>query len=402
LIPGLDRAAREAGPRIRAALAARFRSLDLAEEGWAEACARAAARWPADGAPADSGAWLYRTAERAIFDLIRRQSVRDRLSPLPPDPTPGPEDEMLGDHCLIPDERLRLIFVCCHPAVAPDSRAALTLKMVCGLDTAEIARAFLLPEPTLAQRLVRAKRKIAEAGVPFEVPGPAMWRERLEAVLITVEIAYAKAHEDAAGTGAHSGFAPEMLTLTAALAELIPDDSDVRALAATIRFAEARRPARADAEGLMIPLSEQDPARWDQALIHAGRDHLASAGGESWRVLQAGLHAAWCRRESLTVRPPWPVILCLYDRMLAYRDDPVVRINRAVALAEVQGPTHGLAELDRLDHPGLERFTPFLAARADLMRRSGRNTEAQAAYDTLLAQPLAQAERRWLERRRAL
>ena len=214
----LDHAAREAGARVRAALAARFRSLDLAEEGWAEACARAAARWPADGTPTDPAAWLYRTAERVALDLIRRAGVRDRLAPPAPEPEPTPEDAMLGDHRLIPDERLRLIFVCCHPAIASDARAALTLKVVCGLSTDAIARAFLVPETTLAQRLVRAKRKIAEAGVPFEVPGPAHWIERLEAVLTTIEIAYSRAHEDAAGTGVHAGFAPEMLTLTAVLA----------------------------------------------------------------------------------------------------------------------------------------------------------------------------------------
>jgi RNA polymerase sigma-70 factor, ECF subfamily len=398
----LDQAARASGTRIRAALAARFRSLDLAEEGWAEACARAAARWPAEGTPADPAAWLYRTAERAALDLMRRAEVRDRLAPPAPEPKPTLEEEMLGDHRLIPDERLRLIFICCHPAIAPDARAALTLKVVCGLSTAEIARAFLLPEATLAQRLVRAKRKIAEAGIPFEVPGPALWRDRLEAVLTTVEIAYAKAHEDAAGAGPHAGFAPEMLALTATLAELVPDEPDVHALSATIRFAEARRPARTDAQGLMIPLSEQDPARWDQALIRAGRERLAAAVGETWRVLQARLHAAWCHRATLADPPPWPAILALYDRLLALRDDPVVRVNRAVALAELCGPAAALAELDRLDHWGLTSFVPYLAARADLLRRSGRSDEACAAYDALLAQELPAAERRWIEKRRQM
>jgi RNA polymerase sigma-70 factor, ECF subfamily len=402
LTAALDQTVREAGGRIRAALAARYRSLDLAEDAFAEACARAAARWPAEGVPADPAAWLYRTAEHAALDLLRRAGVRDRLTPEPPEPEPTPEELMLSDSQLIPDERLRLIFVCCHPAIAPDARAALTLKIVCGLGTAEIARAFLLPEPTLAQRLVRAKRKIAEAGVPFEVPGPELWRKRLEAVLTTVEIAYSKAHEHAAGAGPHAGYATEMLALTGTLAELIPDDADVLALAATVRFAEARRPARLDSEGLMIPLSEQDPGCWSRALIDAARCFLSRVSGPpTWRVLQARLHAEWCARAR-DEPPPWTRILALYDQLLRVRDDPVIRVNRAVALAEVRGAKVALAELDQLRHPGLDRFPPYLAARADLLRRSGRREEARTAYRKLLALDMGEAERRWLERRSRL
>ncbi|WP_211107254.1 RNA polymerase sigma factor [Azospirillum thermophilum] len=262
----LDRAVREAGGRIVAALAARLRDLDVAEEALAEACLRAAEAWPRDGEPADAAAWLYRVAERRALDLMRRRQVRDRLVPDPPPPDPTAEERLMDDSRLIPDERLRLIFICCHPAVAAEARAALTLRLVCGLSTAEIARAFLLPEPTLAQRLVRAKRKIAGAGVPFEVPRPQDWAERLDAVLSTLELAYAKAHEDAAGTGPHAGYAAEMLGLTALLAALVPQEAEVLALAALVRFAEARRPARLDGDGAMVPLSEQDPARWNRAL----------------------------------------------------------------------------------------------------------------------------------------
>ena len=396
----LSQAAREAGARIRAALAARFRSLDLAEEGWAEACARAASRWPEQGTPADPAAWLYRTAERAALDLIRRAEVRGRLAPPLPEPEPSPEDMMLGDHRLIPDERLRLIFVCCHPAIAPDSRAALTLKIVCGLATDRIARAFLVSETTLAQRLVRAKRKIAEAGVPFEVPPPERWRDRLEAVLSTIEIAYAQAHADGAGTGPHAGYAAEMLDLSGTLAALIPEDADIAALAASIRFAEARRPARNDGEGGMVPLSDQDPRRWDRALIAAGRQMLARTGGaETWRTVQAAIHAAWCARASLAQPPPWPIVLALYDRLLTLRDDPVVRVNRAVALAEVEGPAAALAELDAITAAGASHFPPFFAARADLLRRLGHDDDAAAAYRALLATDLPAAERRWIEAR---
>lgn len=280
--PTLGRVAREAGGRIVAALAARFRDLDLAEESFAEACLKAARAWAGEGGgPDDPAAWLYRAAERCALDSFRRRT-RDRLAPDPPPPEPTDEDalaeDVLADEArLIPDERLRLIFVCCHPAVAPESRAALTLRLVCGLSTAEIARAFLVAEPTLAQRIVRAKRKIAEAGVPFEVPGPAAWPERLDAVLSTLELAYAKASEDAAGAGPHAGKAAETLALTHALTELMPDEPEAHALAALVRFAEARRPARLDEGGVMVPLSEQDPALWRRPLIEEADRHLRRA-----------------------------------------------------------------------------------------------------------------------------
>ncbi len=188
----LDQIAREAAGRIIAALAARFRDLDLAEDAFSEACLAAVRTWPNEGEPADPAAWLYRAALRRALDALRRQSVRRRLVPDPPEPEPTPEEILVSEDRLIPDERLRLIFVCCHPAIAPDSRAALTLRLVCGLGTREIATAFLLPEPTVLQRLTRAKRKIAEAGVPFTIPGPDEWSERLEAVLSTLEVATRK------------------------------------------------------------------------------------------------------------------------------------------------------------------------------------------------------------------
>src|SRR5262249_25306189 len=228
----LARVARRDGGRIVAALAARFRDLDIAEDAFAEACLRAAEAWPADGGPRDPAAWLFRVAERTALDALRRRRTRERLVPDPPEPEPSAEDAMLDDSNLIPDERLRLIFVCCHPAVAVEARAALTLRLVCGLSTEEIARAFLLAEPTLAQRLVRAKRKIADAGIAFEVPGPDAWPERLDAVLSTLEVAYAKAHEDAAGAGPHAGYASEILELTRVLAELLPDEPETSAFAA--------------------------------------------------------------------------------------------------------------------------------------------------------------------------
>ena len=393
---------RAAGGRVIAGLAARYRDLDIAEEAFAEACARAAELWPRAGAPENAVAWLYRVAERCALDTLRRRRTRDRLRPEPPPDVPDAEALMADGARLIPDERLRLIFVCCHPAIAAESRAALTLRLVCGLSTAEIARAFLMAEPTLAQRLVRAKRKIAEAGVPFAIPGPEAWPERLDAVLVTLEIAYAKAHEDAAGLGPHAGYADEMLDVTAVLAELLPQEPEALALAALVRYAEARRPARLDDGGAMIPLSEQDPTLWRRPLIAAAAGYLRRAAAlapTGPRCLQAAIHSAWCARRSLAEPPPWPMVLSLYNAMLAWRDDPVVRLNRAVALAEMAGPAAALAEVEALAAPAMAGFPAYHAVRADLLRRIGEVPAAADAYRTVLSLDPPPAERRWLERR---
>ena len=395
----LDASVRAGRARVTAALAARYRDLDIAEEAFAEACARAARAWPEAGEPSDPLAWLYRAADRAAIDMLRKRRVRGRLAP-------EPEEEAadMEEPCSIPDDRLRLIFVCCHPAVAPEARAQLTLRLVCGLTTAEIAQAFLMPEATVAQRLVRAKRKIGQAGVPFEVPGPAHWPERIDAVLSTLEVAYAKAHEDAAGAGPHAGYAGEMLELTGLLPSLLPDEPEALALAALVRFAEARRPARTRADGAMVPLSEQDPRLWDRALIGAGERLLERARGSGRcgpRLLQAELHGAWCARASLAEPPPWPRVLAIYDAMLRVRDDAVVRLNRAVALAEVAGPGAALAEVEALACERLDAFLPYQAVRAGLLNRTGRHAEAKQAYAAALALGPAPAERAWLERRRA-
>ncbi|MES2054919.1 MAG: DUF6596 domain-containing protein [Pseudomonadota bacterium] len=394
----LDRAARAHKGRIVAALAARFRDLDMAEEAFAEACARAVTAWAAQQ-PRDPAAWLYRVADRVALDMLRRSAIRAGAALPPPEPEPTAEELLMADATLIPDERLRLIFVCCHPAIQPEARAALTLKLVCGLSTQEIARAFLTSETTLAQRLVRAKRKIADTGISFEVPGPDAWPERLDAVLSTIEIAYAKAHEDGGGHGQHAGYAAEMLQVTATLVTLLPHDPDLLALAATVRFAEARRPARVDADGMMVPLDRQDPARWDARLIAEARPLLAAAlmrDARSPRALTAMIHAEWCARPSLGDPPPWPAILTLYDALLAVRDDPVTRLNRSVALAEVRGPAVALDEIDALACPGLADFLPYHAVRAALLARLGLRDAARDAYDVALRLGPNMAERRWL------
>jgi RNA polymerase sigma-70 factor (ECF subfamily) len=400
----LERVFRAASGRIVAVLAARFRDLTLAEDAFAESCLRAARLWSTEGVPDNPAAWLYRVAERVALDGVRRARKIEALVTDEVSSDPTPEDIVMDDARVVPDERLRLIFICCHPAVAIDARAALTLRLVCGLSVTEIARAFLVPETTLAQRLVRAKRKISEAGVSFGLPTPEALPERLDAVMSTIEIAYARAHEDAAGSGPHAGFSGEVLHLTKLLTHLVPSNAATAALAAHVRFAEARRPARVGPDGLIVPLSEQNPELWRRDLIEEANLLLADAvrlAPSDPRTLQARLQQIWCTRRSLREAAPWPEVLRVYDRLLGVRDDPVVRINRCVALAEVEDPAAALAELDRLETPGLAEFLPYHAVRADLLRRTGRDAEASAAFAKALALDPPEAERRWLERRAA-
>ena len=402
--PAVERVFRAASGRIIAVLAARYRSLALAEDAFSEACLRALRAWPETGVPDDPAAWLYRAASRVVLDALRQQSVRERHSIPEPPPEPSPEELLADDSMVIPDERLRLIFICCHPAVAQDARAALTLRLVCGLTIAEIARAFLIEEAALAQRLVRAKRKVAEAGISFELPPPERWPERLESVLSTLEIAYSRAHEDASGTAARAHFAAEVLHLTRVLVELLPAELDAFAIAALVRYSEARRPARVDAEGAMVPLSEQDPRLWDRGRIGEADALLGRAielGPPTTRLLQAQLQRAWCARGTLEEPPPWPEVLRLYDRLAQMRDDPFVRINRAVALAQVSGPAVALRELECLDGAKLDEFAPYHAVRADLLARLGRCADARRAYGAVLSLGPAPAEERWIRRKLA-
>jgi RNA polymerase sigma-70 factor, ECF subfamily len=398
----LDQIFREASGRIVAALAARFRDLSLAEDAFSESCVRALEVWANQDVPRDPAAWLYQVAVRAALDALRRRRTQDRFAPQLAAQITDFEAES-EDSEVIPDERLRLIFVCCHPAVAVDARAALTLRLVCGLSTLEIARAFLVPEATLAQRLVRAKRKIADAGVPFEVPRAELWPERLDAVLSTLEIAYAKAHEDAAGSGSHANYALEILELTRVLSVLLPLDPEVLALAATTRYAEARRPSRTDSNGMMIPLSEQDPALWRPELIAEANAYLHRAvdlDPDRPRVVQAAIHSLWCTRKDMAAMPPWPKILVLYDSLLRLRDDPIIRLNRAVVVAEVAGVDAAFLELDAIDMESMQEFLPYQAVRADLLRRAGRYEEARRAYDRAISLVATPAERKWLTKQR--
>jgi len=299
----------------------------------------------------------------------------------------------------IPDERLRLIFVCCHPAIGPDVRAALTLKVVCGLSTERLARAFFTAEPAMLQRITRAKRKIAVAGVPFEVPGREAWPERLEAVLTTLEIAYAQAYEDAALAGEGAGFAREVLRLSGLLAELLPQEPEVLGLAALVRFAEARRPARLDDMGAMVAPERQDVGLWRRDLVAEGVGLLDRAAGlrrSGPRQILATIHASHCAR--IEGRPtPWSDIAALYDVLMTLRPHAATAVNRAVAVGEAQGAAAGLAALAQVE--GVEGWLPYQAARAALSAKAGRTGEARAAYRAALSLRPAPAERLYLESR---
>jgi RNA polymerase sigma-70 factor (ECF subfamily) len=398
----LETAVREAGDRIRAALAMRFRDLDMAEEAFAFASLRALETWPRDGPPRDPAAWLYSVGRRRAFDLGRRAKVRGSAVFDAPEPEPDPERILMAAFEPIPDERLRLIFICCHPALAPEARIALTLRTLCGLSVERIARAWLTSETAMQQRLTRAKRKIRDSRIRFEIPEPEAWGERLDAVLATLEIAYAQAYEDAAGASEAAALAAETLRLSGLLCDLLPDEPEVLGLAALIRLTESRRPARMDDLGAMAPLSEQDVSQWDGRLIAEAAALLRRAAGlgrSGPYQLMAAIHATHAARRETGVTA-WGQIVTLYDYLLTVRPSPVAEVNRAVAVAEAQGPEAGLAALAAVQGPaGLAGWLPYQAARAGLCAKAGRTAEAAEALRAALALGPAPAERLFLARR---
>ena len=398
----LEAAVREAGDRIRAALAIRFRDLDMAEEAFAFASLRAVETWTRDGPPRDPAAWLYSVGRRRAFDMGRRAKVRNAAVHDPPEPTPDPETIVMAAFEPIPDERLRLIFVCCHPAIAPEARIALTLRTLCGLSVERIARAWLTTEVAMLQRLTRAKRKIRDSRIRFEIPEPDAWGERLDAVLATLEIAYAQAYEDAAGASDAADLAAETLRLSGLLAELLPREPEVLGLAALIRFTEARRPARLDEGGAMIPLSEQDLRLWDRRLIGEAAELMrraADLGRSGPYQLMAAIHATHAARIE-TGATDWAAVVALYDILLRVRPSAVAEVNRAVAVAEAQTAEAGLAALAAVEGPErLAGWLPYQAARAGILAQAGREPEAAEALRRALALDPAPAERLFLVRR---
>jgi RNA polymerase sigma-70 factor (ECF subfamily) len=398
----LDETVRGAGDRIRAALAVRFRDLDMAEEAFAFASLRAVETWSRDGPPRDPAAWLYAVGRRRAFDIGRRAKVRTDAVHDAPEPAPDPETILMAAFEPIPDERLRLIFICCHPALAPEARIALTLRTLCGLSVERIARAWLTTEVAMMQRLTRAKRKIRDARIRFEIPEPDAWPERLDAVLATLEIAYAQAYEDAALASDAADLAGEALRLSGLLADLLPEEPEVLGLAALIRFTESRRPARLDDLGAMIPLSDQDMSLWDGRLIGEAATLMRRAAGigrSGPYQLMAAIHATHAARMETGVTA-WGDVARLYDMLLSVRPSAVAEVNRAVAVGEAESPEAGLAALGAVaGQARLETWLPYQAARAGLYAKAGRDAEAAEALKAALALGPAPAERMFLERR---
>jgi RNA polymerase sigma-70 factor, ECF subfamily len=383
----LEQAFREQRGRVLAALIGFLGDFDLAEEATQEAFAIAAERWPRDGAPANPGTWLVTTARNRAIDRIRRDrtlAAKTRLLEVP-----EAVEDVVDDETTFPDERLELVFTCCHPALDTDAQVALTLRTLGGLSTPEIARAFLVAEPTMAQRLVRAKRKIKAAGIPFRVPPDHLLPDRLAAVLAVVYLVFN------AGYGGRNELAGEAVRLGRALAELMPDEPEVHGLLAMMLLHDARRRARFS-EGDLVLLADQDRALWDAEQIAAGRDVLDRAlalRGRGPYVVQAAI-------ASLHLDEPrdLPQIAALYGELTRLTDSPVVELSRAVAVAEADGAEAGLAIMDGL---ALDDYHYLHSTRGELLRRLGRTAEAREAYRRALALVHDDAERRLLERKLA-
>ncbi|QND57724.1 RNA polymerase sigma factor [Mesorhizobium huakuii] len=406
--PEIARAAAEAAARqsygkLVAWLAARTRDVAAAEDALADAFAAALERWPKSGVPEKPEAWLLAVARRRRVDAVRRrltrEAARDHLQLIAEEIEARMTDEEL------PDERLRLMFACAHPAIEPGVRAPLILQTVLGFDAATIASAFLVSPATMGQRLVRAKARIRETGIPFRVPERAELGERLDAVLEAIYAAFAEGWSDPAGTETRRrNLATEGIWLGRLVATLMPQEPEALGLLALMLFAEARRTARRSAEGDFVPLAEQDCDQWDRALIDEAEallSHAAASGVVGRYQLEAAVQSAHAARR-LTGRTDWPAIRALYDALFSIVGSPVVAINRAVALAETEGAMAGLAALYVLgDDKRLDEYQPYWAARAGLLAKLGQVPQASEAYDRAIGLERDPAVRRFLQGKRA-
>lgn len=408
----ITRAHRAEWARVVAILTRRLGDLDRAEEAAAEAFATAVERWPTDGVPPNPGAWLTTTAGRKAIDRLRRESRRDDrhrearlLSGDDGDTAPEP----IG---AVDDVRLRLIFTCCHPALAPEARVALTLRMVGGLTVPEIARAFLVRETTMGARITRAKSRIATARIPYRVPAAADLPARVGGVLAVLYLVFNEGYLASGPPGTdpvRADLTAEAIRLTRLLRALLPDDGEVAGLLALMLLIEARRTARVSSDGVLVPLGEQDRGAWDTALIAEGhrlvRERLAAvaaattAGSAPGRYqILAAINAVHTSARDAD-DTDWSQIIALYDQLIRLDPAPIIVLNRSIAVAELDGPEVALAAVDRLAAP-LSTYHAYHATRADLLRRLGRDQQARAAYDRALALSTNTAETAYLTRRR--
>jgi RNA polymerase sigma-70 factor (ECF subfamily) len=390
----IGRVFREDSGRSVALLIRDFGDIDLAEDAVQEAFAVALSKWPSEGPPPNPGGWITTTARKRAIDRLRRESRGQELAGQaamlsPGDDNPGTANEGGA----LPDERLRLIFTCCHPALSTEAQVALTLRLLAGLSTKDVARSFLVPEPTMAQRLVRAKRKIKAARIPYRVPSDNELPDRLKAVLAVIYLVY-----NAGITGqTQSNLCDEAIRLGRILMSLMPDEPEVAGLMALLLLTESRRPARLRPDGSLVVLGEQDRRRWDRAFIDEGQTivrrciHRNQPGPYQ---LQAAINAVHADAASIE-QTDWPQIVTLYDQLLVLAPTPVVALNRAIAVGEARGPAAGLALINDLN---LDHYYAFHAARADLLERLGRHSEARAAYERAADLAPTDAERSFLKR----
>lgn len=394
----VDAAFRTEWPRLVATLARDLRDLQLAEDSVQDAFVEAARHWRQSGTPERPGAWLLTTARRKAIDRIRRaKRFDDRL------PALAEQFERLPDQRQLVDDQLALLFGCCHPAINREAQVALTLRSVAGLSTAQIAHAFLVPEATMAKRLVRAKNKIRAAGIPFTVPEAERLPDRLDAVCGVVYAIFTEGH--ASGHGAtlvRGDLCDEAIWLAETLAELAPEEPEVRSLAALCLLTDGRRATRIDGEGFPVLLADQDRSRWDAEKMRRGTAHLLAAnalgrvGPYQLQATIAAIHSTATRWEDTD----WPAIIGVYDVLLANGGGAVVALNRAVAVAELDGPAAALAILDELDTSGdLERYHYFHSARAEMLGRLDRDDEAISAFEHALRMCDNEQAQAWIRRR---